>query len=82
MGLKDLSPDKVLDIKGQTCPHPLIKTSEALSKLENGEILEVTTDYLPAAKETIPRMCDKKGYPYEIIDGEGVWQIRIKKQEK
>ncbi|WP_018247336.1 sulfurtransferase TusA family protein [Orenia marismortui] len=33
--------DKVLDVKGQSCPMPIVKTKKKLEELEVGEILEV-----------------------------------------
>lgn len=82
MSLKDKSPDKVLDVKGEICPFPLMKTRDALKEMKDGEILAVITDHIPAAKESIPRICDKKGYAYEITNGDGkVFKVIIEKRD-
>ena len=42
-----------IDVRGEICPYPMMKTSEALKKLEGDETLEVLTDHAPALG-TIP----------------------------
>ena len=46
---------KMLDVRGEICPYPMMRTVTALKKLkEEDEGLEVVTDHAPAL-ETIPR---------------------------
>lgn len=76
------TPAKTIDIKGKICPYTLIETRDALKTMNPGETLLVLTDYAPAANETIPNFCKKKGYPMEILeDGAGSWKIRIVRKE-
>ena len=73
---------EILDIQGKMCPYTLIEVRDSLKEMERDEILEVITNYKPAAMETIPNFCDKKGYPIEIIDGfDGTYRLLIKKEE-
>ncbi|HLB12918.1 MAG TPA: sulfurtransferase TusA family protein [Dehalococcoidia bacterium] len=73
---------KTIDIKGLICPYTLIETRDTLKTLEQGQVLEVISDYEPAAKTTIPSFCEKKGYPLEIVeDGAGTWQLFITKSD-
>lgn len=73
---------KILDIRGKMCPYTLIETRDTLKEMGKGEILQVITDYKPAALETIPNFCHKKGYPIEIIDSaDGIYRLLIKKEE-
>ena len=45
--------DQSLDVKGLVCPIPVLKTKQLISKMQSGQILEISaTD--PAAKEDIP----------------------------
>lgn len=75
--------DQILDIRGKMCPYTLIETRDTLKTMKPGEVLEVITDYQPAALETIPNFCERKGYPVEIIDGiDGTYRLLIKKEEK
>lgn len=73
--------DATIDIKGEICPYTLIKTRDALKTMDNGQLLEVVSDYAPAANETIPNMCRKKNYPFEVVAEEGLWRILIRKEE-
>ena len=73
--------DKTIDIKGEICPYTMIKTRDALKTMDNGQLLEVVSDYAPAANETIPNMCRKKNYPVEVVEEGGCWRILIKKEE-
>ena len=76
------TPDKTIDIRGKICPYTLIETRDALKELSPGQTLWVLTDYAPAAKETIPSFCKKKGYPVQIIEiGTESWRIAIKRTE-
>lgn len=82
MSLKDLPVDKTVDIRGKICPYTLIETRDAVKTLSNGQLLEVLADHPPAATETIPNFCRKKGYPFEVIDlGEKRFRVLIKKEE-
>ncbi|MEM0028552.1 MAG: sulfurtransferase TusA family protein [Ignisphaera sp.] len=66
---------KVLDFRGEECPHPLVKTVRELSKARKGEeIIVLTTSKLcvDMIKESVEafnigeiNICEKNGY-YEI----------------
>jgi tRNA 2-thiouridine synthesizing protein A len=68
---------KQLDVRGEICPYPMMKASEALQKLVAGETLEVLTDHAPALS-TIPWDAAKRGYA-ATIEGTGPseWRIRL-----
>jgi TusA-related sulfurtransferase len=83
MELKDLPVDKSIDIQGKICPYTLIETRDAVKDLSAGQVLEVLVDHPPAATETIPNFCRKKGYPYQVIElGEKRFRILIQKKEE
>lgn len=50
---------KTVDVRGEICPYPDMKTMVALKKMKKGEILEVLMDY-PLSIERIPRSLKKK----------------------
>jgi len=82
MSLTSSQIDKVFDISGKICPYTVLETREALKLLAPGQVLEVLSDYKPAAKESIPNFCKKKNYPFEVIDhGNGTYRVLIKKEE-
>ena len=57
---------KQLDVRGEICPYPMMKTVQALKKLQAGETgLEVLTDHAPAL-ETIPTQAARLGFSTQI----------------
>jgi|TARA_B100001167_G_C16593098_1_gene222349 tRNA 2-thiouridine synthesizing protein A len=53
--------DQALDVKGLVCPIPVLKTKQLISKMQSGQILEISaTD--PAAKEDIPAWANRSGH--------------------
>tara|TARA_Y100000590_G_scaffold373107_1_gene436631 strand:- start:1474 stop:1713 length:240 start_codon:yes stop_codon:yes gene_type:complete len=57
--------DQSLDVKGLVCPIPVLKTKQFISKMESGQVLEISaTD--PASKEDIPAWANRVGH--EIIE--------------
>ena len=68
-----------LDVQGKPCPVPIVMIKKKMSKIKEGEVLEVTTSAL-VAKENIERYCKKK---YELIkideEDNGIFKIYIKK---
>ncbi|MDA8325946.1 MAG: sulfurtransferase TusA family protein [Nitrospiraceae bacterium] len=70
---------KVLDVKGLTCPMPVIKTKKAVSELKTGEVLNVlATD--PASKNDIPALIGRLGGTVlSISEREGVISFQIQK---
>jgi TusA-related sulfurtransferase len=71
--------DHRLDLIGQVCPYPSVKTIVALKKMDVGEVLEVTSDYYPA-RQTIPNLVQEKGYQCELIDeDQSIFRLIIQK---
>lgn len=65
----ELMPDKIipnfrLDLQGEPCPYPAIRTLEILPELKKGEILEVLSD-CPQSINNIP--LDAKSHGYEVL---------------
>src|SRR5260370_30824903 len=56
---------KQLDVRGEICPYPMMKASDALKKLPHGESLQVLTDHAPALS-TIPWEAAKHGFRASI----------------
>lgn len=68
---------KELDVRGEICPYPMMKASDALKKLPKGETLEVLTDHAPALS-TIPWEAAKQGYKASIQRvGSPEWRITL-----
>ncbi len=54
-------PDSTIDVRGEMCPYPDIKTRKKLKEMGSGQVLEVLTDY-PLSLERIPRNVEKEGH--------------------
>jgi TusA-related sulfurtransferase len=71
--------DETLDVKGLTCPQPLVETTKKLRKMEVGKTLEVIGDHGPSKKE-VPEAMTKQGQQViSIEEKDGLWHILIKK---
>ncbi|RME65476.1 MAG: sulfurtransferase TusA family protein [Nitrospirae bacterium] len=80
--LKSQTPDQTLDVLGRVCPYPLVMTKKALEKMQSGQILKVLCDAPASAEDSIPRYCEKQGYPIEVVklEDKGYWELYIQKQ--
>lgn len=68
-----------IDVRGEICPYPQVKTVAALKKLEASDHLEVLTDH-PPALETVPAQAARLGYRAEISEvGPAEWCIVLRK---
>ncbi|MHA1584886.1 MAG: sulfurtransferase TusA family protein [Promethearchaeota archaeon] len=69
--------DQELDVRGQVCPIPALKTKKNLQKMKKGQILKVIVDYEPAI-ESIPRDLARTMHKLLVIeemdDDEG-WEL-------
>jgi tRNA 2-thiouridine synthesizing protein A len=71
--------DVKIDVKGETCPVPLVEMRKALRKAAPGEIVEVEGTH-PASKKEIPMAVEALGSELvDIEEKDGVWKIRIRK---
>jgi len=75
----DIKPTATLDVRGEICPYPDVKTKKKLKSMKPGEILEVIVDY-PLSVERIPRTVEKMGHELlKIVKvGESEWKLYIK----
>jgi len=55
----EIKPDNTLDVRGEICPNPDVRTMTTLEKMEKGQILEVLVDY-PLSVERIPRNVENR----------------------
>jgi tRNA 2-thiouridine synthesizing protein A len=53
--------DAVLDVQGEICPYPDIRTRKKLKEMKPGQILKVIVDY-PMSVERIPRNVTAEGH--------------------
>ncbi len=68
-----------IDLSGQNCPMPVLKTKKHLDAMQSGEVLEViTTD--PGSKSDIPALIKRLGSELiELKENGGEFTFLIKK---
>ncbi len=76
-----MTPTK-LDVRGEICPYPMMRTVSALKKLSRDErALEVVTDHAPAL-ETIPTQAARLGFRTDIEEtGASEWRLTMTRAE-
>ncbi len=68
-----------IDVRGQTCPVPLVETRKALRKASPGDLIEVVGTH-PSSKKEIPMAV--KALKLQLLSVEGPdtgWTIRIRR---
>lgn len=69
--------DIKVDVRGETCPVPLVETRKALRKASPGDTVEIVGTH-PASRKEIPMALKALGLEGVDIQEEGdVWKIRI-----
>jgi TusA-related sulfurtransferase len=77
--VENVRPDVTTDIVYMMCPMHLLKLQEQIKELEQGQILEIMTDY-DGALEDIPAWCDKTGNEFLGMEDSGeFYKFYIKK---
>ena len=74
---------ETLDVRGEICPYPMMRTVTALKKLSGEELtLLVVTDHAPAL-ETIPTQAARLGFRTEIEESGGSeWRLVLTRMER
>ena len=67
---------KTLDVRGEICPYPMMRTVSALKKLSpQDRVLEVVTDHAPAL-DTIPTQAARLGFQTVVQEaGSSEWRL-------
>jgi tRNA 2-thiouridine synthesizing protein A len=77
--VENVRPDVTTDIVYMMCPMHLLKLQEQIKELEQGQILEIMTDY-DGALEDIPAWCDKTGNEFlGMEDSDDFYKFYIRK---
>lgn len=67
-----------VDVRGETCPVPLVETRKALRKAKKGDIVEVIGDH-PTSMKEIPMAVHALELELLSVDGpDRDWTIRIR----
>ena len=68
-----------VDVRGETCPVPLVETRKALRKAQPGDIIQVVGTH-PASKKEIPMAVEALKLTLLSVEGSDIdWRIRIQR---
>lgn len=68
-----------VDVRGQTCPVPLVETRKALRKAAPGDLIEVIGTH-PSSKREIPMAVEALKLELVSVEGSDTdWMIRIRR---
>jgi len=74
--------DDLLDVKGKTCPMPVLLTRKKIRTMEPGTVLEIIGDF-PPAKTNIQNFLISNGHEIlEVHEEQGIYHIFTKIQGK
>ena len=68
--MSEIIPDDTLDVRGECCPYPLIRTKKQVESLKSGEILEIIADD-PVAPQNIDAWAKKSGNKLLAVEQDG-----------
>ncbi len=78
--MEEIIPDAVLDVRGEACPYPLIRTKKQVDHMNSGEILKVIAND-PVAPQNIDAWTKKSGDRILRVENEGnTFIIYVKKK--
>lgn len=70
----------VIDVTGEICPVPLVKTRRGLEKMKENEVLVVIGDNIESEKEIIMAVKELRMKLIDIeMDKDGKWRISVRK---
>lgn len=68
-----------IDVRGETCPIPLIEFRKAVRRAEPGDTIEILGTH-PASQKEIPMAAEALGSELLSVEGEPTdWTIRIRR---
>ena len=74
-----VEPNETLDVRGEVCPYPDVKSQRKVKKMNSSEVLEILIDY-PLSSERIPSSLKKMGHEILSVEKTGAseWKILVK----
>ncbi len=78
--MAEMISDAILDVRGEACPFPLIRTKKQMDQMASGEILKVIAND-PVAPQNIDAWTKKSGDKILGVENEGhTFIIYVKKK--
>jgi len=69
---------ETIDLRGEVCPYPDVKSKRKAKKMNAGEVLEILIDY-PLSAERIPKTLESLGHEIMSVDkvSDSEWKILV-----
>ena len=69
---------ETIDLRGEVCPYPDVKSKRKAKKMNAGEVLEILIDY-PLSAERIPKTLKSLGHEIMSVDkvSDSEWKILV-----
>ncbi len=68
-----------LDLIGNVCPVPLLRTEQKMKGIKTGDVLVVETEHGRAARNIL-EWAQKNHYPVKVTEVDnGIWEVTIRK---
>ena len=79
--MREITVNKTLDIKGEVCPYTFVWSKLALEELDDGQVLEIIVDHLPAATN-VPRSLRAEGHRVLRVEqiNDSDWRMAVQKK--
>jgi tRNA 2-thiouridine synthesizing protein A len=78
--MDDIKADETLDVRGLSCPMPLLKTKKTMEKLASGQILEILGSD-PGTRNDLPNWAKRSGHDFMgEREGDGFNRYFIRKK--
>ncbi|MFX1517435.1 MAG: sulfurtransferase TusA family protein [Promethearchaeota archaeon] len=70
---------ETLDLRGEVCPYPDVKSKRKVKKMKSGEVLKLIIDY-PLSAERVPETMKSMGHEVLSVEKTGTseWVILVK----
>lgn len=70
---------ETLDLKGEVCPYPDVKSKRKVKRMNSGEVLKIIIDY-PLSAERVPETMKSMGHEVLSVEKAGTseWVIIVK----
>ncbi len=68
-----------VDVRGLSCPLPVVKTKKAIDESSNGEIIVLVDSQV--SKQNVTRLAENKGYSVNVESVGDEFRLKLKKGE-
>lgn len=77
---EEIKIDKTINLKGEVCPFPWVKSKKTLANMQVGEVLKIIVDHAPASENIPKSFLEEDQQVISVKQTKDVeWEILVKK---